>query len=135
MKRLISFLLHAHLMAALWVPLLSFAGVLAVTGANDSPLNVPVVLIFATLFISTMAGAATLASRVQSELLAKGSISTPWLYCASHMLGSWCSGAFAFLISMQRGADVWVLLGAVLVFSFGGAKLLEKGIDMWVRKQ
>ena len=48
------------LIACLWVPVPVYAGVLFATGANDSPLAVPLPLLVATMFLSTLAGATTL---------------------------------------------------------------------------
>jgi hypothetical protein len=123
----------AIFMAFLWTPALVFATTLAVTGGEASQLNVPLVLMMATMFVSTLAGVTTLAMRVVAEMRATSALLNPWLYCASHMLGSWCAGVLAFVFSMQQHADVWVLLASVLLASFCGAKGLEKVADMWSR--
>lgn len=118
----------------LWTPAVVLAAAIAVTGSNDSPLNVPVALAIATLFFSSLAGVTTLSMRVLTELKAgTGTLSHAWLYCASHMLGSWSAGAFTFLIAMQQQSSVWVLLAAVLLASFIGAKLLERAADHYLR--
>ena len=123
----------AIFIAMLWTPAAVFAAALAATGGVDSQLNVPIVLMMATMFVSTLAGVTTLAMRVVAEIRATAALLNPWLYCASHMLGSWCAGTLAFFFAMQQHSDVWVLLAAVLLASFCGAKGLEKVADMWSR--
>jgi hypothetical protein len=125
----------------LLAPIVGFAGALAATGGNDSPLNVPIVLLVATMFLSTLAGAATLSIQVMGELKANAKAGEPArpllhpaLYCLSHMLGSWCAGALAFLVAMERQAGVWWLLASVLVCSWIGAALLERVAKSWAMK-
>jgi hypothetical protein len=119
---------------AMWAPAAAFAAVLAGTGANASPLNVPAALVVATALFSTLAGATTLALRLVSELRADPDkpLVKPWLYCLAHMLGSWCAGAFFFLIAMAQGYGVWTLLASVLLASFVGAKALEMAAERWL---
>lgn len=118
----------------MWAPAAAFAAVLASTGADASPLNIPSALLVATLLLSTLAGATTLAQRLVSDLRADPPkpLVKPWLYCVSHMLGSWLSGAFFFLACMSQGTGVWTLLCTVLIASFLGAKALEAAAEKWL---
>ena len=123
----------------LWVPVPVFAGILLETGANNSPLAVPLALIVATMFLSTLAGVTTLAMRFVSELKANAeagtptkALSYPWWTAISHMLGSWLASAFFFLVCMAQQAGVWMLLSVVLIAAFSGAKALEKVADSFL---
>ena len=127
------------LIACLWVPVPVFAGVLLATGANDSPLAVPPTLLVATMFLSTLAGATTLAMRIVSELKANAeagnpakALQHPWWTALSHMLGSWLASSFFFLVCMAQQAGVWMLLATVLIAAFSGAKGLEKVADAFL---
>jgi hypothetical protein len=140
MSRFILPVLRALLLCLL-LPIVGFAGALAATGGNDSPLAVEPALMVATMFLSSLAGAATLSLRIMTELKANADAGEaskpllhPWIYCISHMLGSWCAGAFGFVFAMQQQAGAWWLLGTVLVLSFGGAKALERIADSWSLK-
>lgn len=127
------------LMVVLWTPAAVFAGAIAYTGADASPLNIPPVLLVATMFFSSLAGATTLSIRFVAELKANAdagqpakALLYPWATGLSHMLGSWLSGGFFFLVSMGQQAGVWTLLAVVLIASFGGAKALEKVADNYL---
>lgn len=122
------------LVLLMWAPAAAFAATLAATGADASPLNVPAALIVATLLLSTLAGATTLAQRLVSELREHPDkpLVKPWLYCLAHMLGSWCAGTFFFLMAMSQQAGVWTLLGMVLIASFVGAKALELAAERYL---
>jgi hypothetical protein len=135
MSRFILPLLRA-LLVCLILPIAGFAGALAATGGQDSPLNVPIVLLVATMFLSSLAGAAALSMRIMAELKANAEAGAaskellhPWMYCISHMLGSWSGGALAFVGAMQAQLGVWSLLASVLVMSFGGSELLKRVAD------
>ena len=127
------------LIACLWVPLPVYAGVLFATGANSSPLAVPLDLLVAIMFFSTLAGATTLSMRIVSELKTNADANNPtkalvhpWWTAISHMLGSWLAAAFFFLICMAQQAGVWMLLATVLIAAFSGAKALEKVVDAFL---
>ena len=135
MNRYIIITIHS-IIAGLWVPVPVYAGLLLATGANDSPLAVPLTLLVATMFLSTLAGATTLAMRIVSELKANAcagnptqALLHPWWTAVSHMLGSWLASAFFFLVCMAQQAGVWLLLATVLLAAFSGAKALEKVSD------
>lgn len=133
MSRYLALTLRA-LVLVMWTPAVAFAAALAATGAEASPLNVPPALAVATLLLSTLAGATTLAIRVLAELKANPEkpLVKPWLYCLAHMLGSWCAGAFFFIVAMSQQYGVWMLLAMVLLASFVGAKALEVAADRWL---
>lgn len=127
------------LIAALWAPVAAFAGALAASGSTDSPLNVPPVLLLTSVFIATMAGATTLAMQLVKELKENALAGTPdkalnhpWLNAGAHMLGSWLTSTFFFIICMAQQAGVWIVLGTVLLGAFAGAKVLEKLSDTWL---
>lgn len=134
MSRYLIILLRA-LIVCMWAPAVAFAAVVAATGgAEQSPLNVPAALLFATVVVSTLAGATTLAIRVVSEFKSDPGkpLVRPWLYCLAHMAGSWLSGTFFFLVAMDQNFGVWRLLATVLIASFVGAKALEMAADKWL---
>lgn len=126
--------LFRALIVLMWTPAFAFAAVLATTGADNSPLNIPLSMLVATMFISTLSGATTLALRIVSELRADPPkpLVHPWPYCIAHMFGSWLAGTLFFLLGMAQGAGVWLLLAMVLVSSFGGAKVLELAAERWL---
>lgn len=111
----------------MWTPAVAYAATLAVTGGNESPFAVPAALFIASLMISTLSGATTLAISIAKELRDKPGqpLVAPWANAIAHMLGSWLAGTCAFVASMAGGVGVWSLLGAVLVASFAGSKGLE----------
>lgn len=119
---------------AMWAPAAAFAAVLAATGAETSPLNVPAALLVATVLFSTLMGATTLAHRLITELRANPDkpLVYPGLYSVAHMLGSWSAGSMCFVVAMSQQAGVWTVLGAVMAGSFGGAKTLEFMAERWL---
>jgi hypothetical protein len=126
------------LIFSLWTPFAVFAATLLAQGA-DSPLNVPVVLVVACVFVSSMAGATTLALQMVRELKANAdagqpdkALQHPFANAIAHMLGSWCASMFFFFICMAQGAGVWVLLATVLIAAFAGAKILEVAAERYL---
>lgn len=124
---------------ALWAPMAAFAAGLAVTGSNESPLNVPVVLLIACMVVSTLAGATTLAMQLMRELRANAAagepdkaLLRPWLNALAHMLGSWLTSTFFFFVCMANNVGVWTLLGTVLLAAFAGSKVLEAVADKFL---
>lgn len=128
----------------LWAPAAVFAATIAATGGNESPLNVPPVLLAASAFIATAAGLFTLCKRVLEEYRANAAAGTPdkplvkpAIFSAMHMLGSWLGAAFFFFLCMAYGkgdVNVWVLLAAVLGGGLGGAVGVEKFCEGWLPK-
>lgn len=111
----------------------------AVATADQMDVNIPASLLVATFLLSTLAGATTFAIRVVAELKTIADsenpskpLVTPWLFCLSHMCGSWLAGTLFFLFAMQQQAGVWMLLSMVLLASFGGAKVIESAAERWL---
>lgn len=113
-----------------WLPFLAFpswAVVMGTASALEDPLNVPPVLLFVTMAISTLAGATALSIRIDRELSAAPDrpLPRPWSMSISHMLGAWTAGMAAFIVAQQGALSVWATLGMVLTGSFLNAKFLE----------
>lgn len=113
-----------------WLPFVAFpsyAAVVGAMGALEDPLNVPPVLLFVTMAISTLAGATALSIRIDRELSAAPDLPLPrpWSMSISHMLGAWTAGIAAFIVARQGDLGVWTTLGSVLIGSFLNAAFLE----------
>jgi hypothetical protein len=126
------------LIASLWTPI-AFAGVLLAQGPNSPLLEVPAVLVIASVIVSTLAGATTLALAIVRELKVNSDAGTPqkallhpWAAAAAHMLGSWLASTFFFFVCMAQGAGAWMLLATVLIAAFCGAKALEVVADKFL---
>ncbi len=91
-------------------------------------LEVSPVLAFVAWALSTFSGITALLVRVDRELSDAPDKTPPrWaIFCAAHMFGSWLAGTLAFVgLQQQRTVDVWLILGSVILSSFGGAKGVE----------
>jgi hypothetical protein len=96
-------------------------------------------LVLWSFIVSTLAAGTALSIRIsnflleQDKAIADGTPGTPftrpWLFAISHMFGSWLTGMAAFLYGHGQNWDLHYMLFAVLVASFGGAKLLEKAAE------
>lgn len=138
MNRYLVILIRA-LLVCMWTPVAAGAVVAAAQAGSEPMLAVPLALLMATAFVSTLAGATTLCLRMVAELKAiaesdkpERPLVKPWLYCLAHMLGSWTAGLFFFLVSMHQQATPWTLLGTVLLASFAGSKALEVAADRFL---
>lgn len=119
-----------------WAPFLAvpaYAATLGSVAALEEPLNVPPVLLGLVVVISTLAGATSLAMRIDRELSAAPDMPLlrPWVMATSHMLGAWLAGVAAFIMSRRTDLDVWETLGTVLAASFLSAKALELMLERW----
>jgi hypothetical protein len=119
-----------------WTPFLAvpaYAAALGNVSALEAPLNVPPVLLGLVIVISTLAGATSLAMRIDRELSAAPDMPLlrPWVMATSHMLGAWLAGVAAFIGTRRVDLDVWETLGTVLAASFLSAKALELMLERW----
>lgn len=120
-----------QLMKALLALMWGGTATAATVALTNPALEVDPVLMLLSAIISTLAGATTLAIRVNNLLLAEDGkaeprpLVRPWLFAIAHMLGSWLTGVAFFLYSRSQSMDVWMTLLVVLVFSFVGAKAIE----------
>lgn len=119
------------MMVMMWLPTGAYAAIVAID-KGATPLVLDPVLIILTAVISTLAGATTLAIRLNAMLNdpegedEKGRPKwRPWPFCIAHMLGSWLAGTTAFLIGRSQSYDVWNSLLLVLLLAFLGAKGVE----------
>lgn len=119
------------LLVTMWLPTLAFA---AGAAAGVESLNVPVLLVLISLGLSSLAGGTTLAMRFDAALRAEPGkpLARPWLFCASHMLGSWTAGTMVFLINQHLATPVWLGLAMVVGISFMGAKGVELLIERYL---
>lgn len=111
-----------------WVGTAIAGSVVAFSDHPMAPLQIDPVLTLLTCITSTLAGATTLAIRVNNLLMEKDQppLVRPWLFAISHMLGSWLAGLAAFIAGRVNSWDAWNSLLVVLLMSFAGAKGLEK---------
>jgi hypothetical protein len=112
----------------------AYAVVLGKVAALEDPLNIPPVLLGLAIVISTLAGATSLAIRIDRELSAAPDmpLMRPWIMSTSHMMAAWLSGIAAFIAAQQTGGEIWTTLGSVLGASFLGAKALEMIVERWL---
>lgn len=115
------------MLAFCWAGAAAAAGVIALSTSPTPPLQLDPVLALLSCFTSSLAGATTLAIRVNNLLMAEASkpMVKPWLFALSHMLGSWLAGLAGFLVGRVNIWDPWNSLLIVLLLSFMGAKGLE----------
>ena len=110
-----------------WGGAAAAAGAIALSTSPMPPLQLDPVLALLSCFTSSLAGATTLAIRVNNLLMGEASkpMVKPWLFALSHMLGSWLAGLAGFLVGRVNGWEPWNALLIVLLMSFVGAKGLE----------
>jgi hypothetical protein len=86
--------------------------------------------------ISTLSGATTLAIRVNTLIMESPEkpLVRPWFFVIAHMLGSWLAGVMAFLGTRINGNGDDTAMLAVLLMSFGGAKVIEKAAEIYLPK-
>ena len=122
------------LVLLLWAPALVFAGIIAAAPDSQEILNVPMVVLMVNLVIATLAGGTTLAIRINAQLMNAPDkpLPRPGLFCTAHMLGSWLSGTFFFLLSQHQQTGVWLGFSIVLLGSFSGAKALELAVEKYL---
>lgn len=122
------------LLALMWSPMPVWAASIAAQdafGAVEWP-------VFALAFgLSTLSGATALVWRLDKELRASpdGSLPRPWLFAASNLLGSWTAGALAWVGAQGQGSGVWSTLGAVILLSFGGARVIEIMVEKYTKRE
>jgi hypothetical protein len=110
------------------------AAATAVAVPTASQLVFDPVLAIISSVISTLAGASSLAWRINRLLFEappEQPFVRPWLFSSMHMLGSWTGGVAGFLLARVNGWDAWSGLFAVLIMSFGGSKGLEAVAERW----
>ena len=114
------------LLVFMWAPTLAAAGVVTAAQGSSS-LTLDPVLLGISAAITTLAGATSLAIRINTTLLADPDkpLVRPWLFCLAHMLGSWLAGCLGFIMGRAEAWDVWTSLLVVLVAAFMGAKFVE----------
>ncbi len=118
------------LLLALWPPT-TWAAVTLMNTLEDLTWGIVGVL----FFISTLAGLASLAVRLDREVRTTGRpIVAPLLFAAVNMLGAWTAAAFAFFIAEGTDLGDWTELGVILLSSFGGARVLEKAVVSYLDK-
>ncbi|MES2909844.1 MAG: hypothetical protein V4718_00560 [Pseudomonadota bacterium] len=117
-----------------WMPTAGLAAVVAQLGPDSEFVNVTLLVVLVNLGFSTLAGATTLAIRINGQLLKNPEkpLPKPWLFCAAHMLGSWCAGSFFFMLGQHQHVGFWMCLGWVLLASFAGAKVLELAVERYL---
>lgn len=115
------------ILVVLWAP--GFVYAAGVAMFPNSPLEIPAVVAFATFFFSTLIGVTTLALRILGQLQSGKPLINPYIFILAHMGGSWSAGAFGFTSAMGLGADVWKLIGTVMIFSYLGVKVFEKASE------
>lgn len=122
------------LVLLLWLPALAFAGIVATAPDAHEVLSVPLVVVVVNLVLATLAGGTTLAIRINAQLMSAPDkpLPRPALFCTAHMLGSWLSGTFFFLLSQHQQASVWMGFGIVLLGAFSGAKALEVAVEKYL---
>lgn len=120
-----------------WMPSVAAASVVA--SLIPDPLaglsfNVPLAVLVVNFGFSTLAAITTLAIRVNAQLMKAPDQPLPhvWIFCAAHVLGSWLTGSFFFMIGQHQQVGLWLGLGMVLLGSFGGAKLLEMAVEKYL---
>lgn len=114
------------LLVFMWTPAIAAATVIT-AAKGSSPLELDPLLLGISLAITTLAGATSLAIRINASLLENPErpLVRPWLFCLAHMLGSWLAGCLGFIMGRAQAWDVWTSLLVVLVASFMGAKFVE----------
>jgi hypothetical protein len=119
----------------LWVPVFAMAAP-AVGAEPDMVLMISPLLLAVTMFVSTLAGVTALLTRIDRELSSAPDkpLPHPWIFCATHMTGSWVAGTLCFFGAQDASMSVWKGLGMVVVGSFAGAKLLELAAERMLGK-
>ena len=117
-----------------WVPTTALAAVVAQLGPESEFVNITLLVVLVNLGFSTLAGATTLAIRINGQLLKDPDkpLPKPWIFCAAHMGGSYSAGSFFFFVAQHQHVGFWMGLGWVLLASFGGAKLLEMAVEKYL---
>lgn len=121
------------LIAIIWLPVPAWAAsVIAVNPLTEIDWS----LLALAFGLSTLSGATALVWRLDSELRksADGLLPRPWLFAASNLMGSWTAGSLAWITSQGQASSVWATLAAVIVLSFGGARLIELLAERYINK-
>lgn len=115
----------------LWTPTLALAYSLSTTHHR---IDVDPVLAVFSCVLATMAGATTLAIRLNGLTNEEPPrpLVKPWLFCFAHMMGSWLAGTVAFLLGRSQAMEVWASLLVVVLLSFGGAKVVEQMAEKYL---
>lgn len=125
--------MHAML-ALMWTPALVFAGTVTLQTAIDGVTGQVLVLVGA---LSSLSGATALARRIDRELRAVpgAALPRPYLFCASHMLGSWLGGAIGFMTCEGAGVITgWGEMVFICITSFSGATFVEMLVEKYLFK-
>ncbi len=114
------------LLICMWAPTVAAAAALTATH-QKAELDLDLALLGVSMAITTLAGATSLAIRINATLLAEPDkpLVRPWLFCFAHMLGSWLAGCLGFIMGRSQQWDVWTSLLVILIAAFMGAKFVE----------
>lgn len=85
--------------------------------------------ISATLLLSTTAGLTALLVQIKKDLEQHNEIQHVKLYVASKMMASNTAGLFIYFMTAER-IDTNYQAGAILIASFGGTLILNKGLKL-----
>ena len=117
----------------IWAPVPAWAASLAVS-INDPLMNINFPVLALAFSLATLSGATALIWRLDKELRSSpdGKLPRPWLFAASNIMGSWTAGALAWITSQGQEFSVWQTLAMVILFSFGGARLIELLVEKYI---
>lgn len=93
--------------------------------------------VYAIVFaLSTLAGATALVMRIDRELRATPGqpLPRPYLFVASHMLGSWTAGVLAFFMCESQNVGDWAELIVIVLSAFTGAKSIEAVAEQYLKR-
>lgn len=97
--------------------------------------KIPLLVVAFMTLISTLAGLTSMLYRMDKEIRETGKpIQSPLLFCSASLLASWTASILAFLIAESLQTQVWTELAMILVFGFGGSRMLESAVDKYLSK-
>lgn len=125
--------MHA-LLVILWTPAVVYAGTSSLQHTIDT---VSGSLILVLALLSSLSGATALVMRIDKQLRVApdARLPLPWLFAASHMLGSYMATALAFMLIEGSGMLTgWHELAFITTASFMGAKFIELVVEKFLLK-
>lgn len=120
-------------LAVLW-PTVTFA---AASTFGDTFDEVSAAAWWMVVVLSTVAGMTALLNRISAELRAGGDgphIPSLRLFVSTHMLGSWLTGLFFFLVCEHFDVPDFLEAAAIIGGSYVGARLIERVMEGFVDK-